>query len=114
PQGAGTYHARGQLSLFVLMLHQYRWIETFGQQLTRTRKASDWGHLQHCLNYIREMTLCHPDLTLERGDFTRRNFTTERGGIIHVFRDLGPVYDSLRSNWMDWTHFQKYNNRGGK
>ncbi|KAJ7119459.1 hypothetical protein C8R44DRAFT_624141 [Mycena epipterygia] len=114
PQGAGTYHARGQLSLFVSMLHQYHCIETFGQQLTRTRKASDWGHLQHCLNYIREMTLCHPNLTLERGDFTRRNFTTERGGTIHVCRDLEPVYDSLRSNWMDWTHFQKYNNRGGK
>ncbi|KAJ6602431.1 hypothetical protein DFH09DRAFT_899992 [Mycena vulgaris] len=114
PSGAGTYHADGQLSLFVSMLHQYHCIETFGQQLTRTRKASDWGHLQHCLNYMREMTLCHPDLTLEPGDFTQRNFTTEHGGTIHVCRDLDPVYNSLRSNWMEWTRFQKSNDREGK
>jgi len=27
-----------------------------------------YAHLQHCLNYLRQQALCHPDLTLEPGD----------------------------------------------
>ncbi|KAJ7736767.1 hypothetical protein DFH07DRAFT_842761 [Mycena maculata] len=112
PFGFGTYHWDDQLSLFVTVFHQHHCIETFGQQLTRTHKA-DWRHLQHCLNYMREMAMCHPDLTLERGDFTKRNFTTEHGGTLYVCRDLDPVYDLLKSNWREWVKFQK-KSKGGK
>ncbi|KAJ7222256.1 hypothetical protein GGX14DRAFT_491953, partial [Mycena pura] len=100
PHGAGIYHLEGK--------HQHHCIETFGQQLTRTRKASDWGHLQHCLKYLREMAMCQPDLTLEPGDFTKRNFTVERWGAIHICRDLEPVYDSVGSSWREWVKFRKH------
>ncbi|KAF8142287.1 hypothetical protein K438DRAFT_1995144 [Mycena galopus ATCC 62051] len=112
PHGAGTYHFEGRLSLFVTMLHQHHCIETFGQQITRTHKANDWGHLQHCLNYLREMAMCQPDMTLEQGDFTKRNFTTERDGAIHVCRDLEPVYEALSGNWREWVKFKKNSNKG--
>ncbi|KAJ7573308.1 hypothetical protein C8J56DRAFT_506558 [Mycena floridula] len=107
PLGFGTFRIANQKTLFVSMVHQYHCIETFGRQLTRTNRTRDWGHLHHCLNYIREMVLCHPDLTLEPGDFSTRNFTIDRIGATHTCRDLSPVYDALGRNWKEWTEFQK-------
>jgi hypothetical protein len=106
PGGTGTYHTDTQLSLYVSMVHQYHCVQTFGEQLTKT-KRHDWSHLQHCLNYLREMALCTPDMTLERGDFTKRNFTTEHGGALHVCRNLDPTYDLLAKNWAEWISFRK-------
>lgn len=103
PQGAGSFRpATDAPTLFVTMLHQHHCVETFGEQLTRTNRTTDWGHLQHCMNFLRELSMCRPDLTLEPGDFTQRDFQTERFGAVHVCRNLDPVYDILNLNWKQW------------
>ncbi|KAM6498928.1 protein of unknown function (DUF3328) domain containing protein [Amanita muscaria] len=64
------------------------------------------GHIHHCFNYIRQWTLCDGDLTLEPGDFTKRNFTVERQGAVHTCRDWELVYDYMAERWKDWTKFR--------
>ena len=67
------------------------------------------GHVNHCFNYLRQWTLCAADVTLEHGDFTQRNFTTQRVGATHTCVDWDPVYDMVGTNWHDWSHFREAN-----
>ncbi|KIJ91876.1 hypothetical protein K443DRAFT_652758 [Laccaria amethystina LaAM-08-1] len=53
-------------------------------------------HSAHCLNYLRQMILCSPDLTLEKGDFRVRNFVLERSGSAHTCRWM---YNLMEDNW---------------
>ncbi|KAH9053135.1 hypothetical protein EDB87DRAFT_1569667, partial [Lactarius vividus] len=41
-------------------------------------QAAHEPHEQHCLNYLRQKELCHPDLTLEPIDFATREFEVDR------------------------------------
>ncbi|KAF9038916.1 hypothetical protein BDZ89DRAFT_1061014 [Hymenopellis radicata] len=60
------------------------------------------GHIQHCLNYLRQMTMCKPDLTLERMGWEERNFEVERVGATHVCRDWSMVYAAVEDNYARW------------
>ncbi|KAI0316435.1 hypothetical protein OF83DRAFT_246913 [Amylostereum chailletii] len=63
----------------------------------------NWAHLQHCVNYLRQLSLCRADQTVERGDFTRRNFTEERRAMeTRVCRDWDAIYDNAEHNWVRW------------
>jgi hypothetical protein len=52
-------------------------------------------HVQHCLGYLRALALCASDITLEPGDFTRRDFAAEGSGQTHECTDWSYVYDSI-------------------
>ncbi|THU89930.1 hypothetical protein K435DRAFT_781421 [Dendrothele bispora CBS 962.96] len=69
-----------------------------------------WDHIQHCLNYLREMVLCKADITLERGDFMTRNMTEVRLGATHLCRDWEAIYDQVGLNWLQWYHFMENSN----
>jgi hypothetical protein len=56
---------------FVAMFHQLHCLRLFQAALTG---QNDQGHAHHCLNYIRQWSLCQADLTLEAGDFTTQDF----------------------------------------
>ncbi|KAG6848398.1 hypothetical protein H0H93_000550 [Arthromyces matolae] len=60
------------------------------------------GHIHHCLNYLRQTTLCSCDLTLEPGDFTKRNFEADRVGALHTCRDWSAAYDVMQERWDYW------------
>lgn len=66
-----------------------------------------FAHHQHCLNYLRQQALCHPDLTLEpgAGDFAARDFEVVRVGETHVCRDFETAWDRNTENWLEWYHF---------
>ena len=64
------------------------------------------GHIHHCFNYLRQWTLCDADVTLEPGDFARRNFSEERVGATHVCRDWEPVYDMVDAGWETWEAYR--------
>jgi len=64
-----------------------------------------YAHLQHCLNYLRQQALCHPDLTLEPGDFTKRDFDVDRQGETHVCRDFETAWDHNTLRWLEWHRF---------
>lgn len=59
-------------------------------------------HLEHCLNYLREVALCAADITLEPGDFTERNFDLHRTGATHMCRDPKRLYELVENNWAEW------------
>ena len=65
------------------------------------------GHVNHCFNYLRQWTLCGADVTLEPGDFSQRNFTTERTGATHTCPDWEPVYEMVGANWFEWERFRE-------
>jgi len=77
-------------------------LEVGWEGLSRARQ----GHIHHCFNYIRQWTLCDGDLTLEPGDFTKRNWTVERQGAVHTCRDWDLVYEAMADTWKDWTKFR--------
>ncbi|KAJ6498101.1 hypothetical protein C8R47DRAFT_318935 [Mycena vitilis] len=60
--------------------------------------------MPYCLNYLRQMILCMPNLTLEAPDklSDSRNFTTSRHGSVHVCKDWRKVYVALEDNWDKW------------
>ncbi|KZT04281.1 uncharacterized protein LAESUDRAFT_658080, partial [Laetiporus sulphureus 93-53] len=64
------------------------------------------GHIHHCFNYLRQWTLCSADVTLERGDFVARNWTTERTGGFHTCLGWKPVYRAVEQNWLEWEEFR--------
>ncbi|KAF7357608.1 Hydrolase-4 domain-containing protein [Mycena sanguinolenta] len=57
--------------------------------------------MPYCFNYIRQMILCSPNLTLESPDdfADARNFTSRRHGAVHVCRDWRKVHAALADNW---------------
>ncbi|KAH9995254.1 hypothetical protein BJV77DRAFT_942950, partial [Russula vinacea] len=92
------------------LYHQEHCLLYLHAQLT-DRGANDetgrFAHHQHCLNYLRQQALCHPDLTLERGDFATRDFEVDRVGETHVCRDFGTAWDDNTERWLEWYHFLK-------
>lgn len=95
PPGAGYVHLGPENRPFTIsMFHQLHCLRTL----------STWnsGHMQHCLNYLRQMILCNPDLTLEPADILDRDFETERVGSEHVCRDWSALYNEVIDNWETW------------
>jgi Mycotoxin biosynthesis protein UstYa len=94
----------------VSLYHQEHCLLYLHAQLT-DRGANDengrFAHHQHCLNYLRQQALCHPDLTLERGDFATRDFEVDRVGETHVCRDFETAWDDNTERWLEWYHFLK-------
>jgi Mycotoxin biosynthesis protein UstYa len=68
------------------------------------------GHIHHCFNYVRQYTLCDADVTLEPGDFTKRNFTLQRTGATHTCLDWEPAYEMMRDQWLAWEAYREANN----
>jgi hypothetical protein len=94
----------------VSLYHQEHCLLYFHAQLTEPRGYSTTGHHQHCLNYLRQQALCHPDLTLEPAgdfDFARRDFEVDRVGQRHVCRDFDTAWDYNTEGWLGWYNFLK-------
>ncbi|KJA22214.1 hypothetical protein HYPSUDRAFT_108340, partial [Hypholoma sublateritium FD-334 SS-4] len=59
-------------------------------------------HLHHCLNYLRQIILCRPDLTLEPGKFNGDVFVGPSMGSVHVCRDWRIPYAFLAKDMQMW------------
>jgi len=104
PRGTGTYRLShdNYRVVFTSLYHQLHCADTFGMQLVKT-KPYQFVHIEHCTNLLRTMALCRPDLTLEPGDFTKRNFELQRvGPNPHVCRDWIHVNEYLTEDWKKW------------
>lgn len=85
------------------MSHELHCLRVLNLAFGKTR-VPDAGHIQHCLNYIRQSILCNPDLTLERGNFEDRDFSTEKFGATHVCRDWSVWYNVMDENNAKWSN----------
>ncbi|KAF8549286.1 hypothetical protein OG21DRAFT_1515397 [Imleria badia] len=106
PPGEGSVRLGPDGRLFYLsVFHELHCLRRFQLSLRDPRSASDpagLAHTQHCLNYLRQCSLCQADRTLELGDFITRNFTTDRVGAIHTCKDWSAVYDRVTYEWSKW------------
>ncbi|KAK0454667.1 hypothetical protein EV421DRAFT_1942561 [Armillaria borealis] len=91
-------------SFVVPMFHELHCTVLLFESFAPDAKKPHWGHLKHCMNYIRQWTLCRADLTLELGSFEQRDFVTERVGAMHACKDWNAVYAYAATNWDEWVH----------
>ena len=92
----------------VSLYHQEHCLLYFHAQLTdRIKDAGRFAHHQHCLNYLRQQALCHPDLSLEPGDFATRDFEVDRDGQRHICHDFDTAWDYNTERWLEWYQFLK-------
>lgn len=89
-------------AFFVGLYHENHCLQQYRNALVQAPADIDWDHIHHCLNTLRLWSLCHADLTLEPGDFTKRNFTEDRLGVTHTCRDWSTVIDRVVTDWDDW------------
>ncbi|KAK0201393.1 hypothetical protein DFS33DRAFT_1385697 [Desarmillaria ectypa] len=96
--GFGYAHLGSDNQLFMVgMFHELHCLRVLNFAFDRSDMAMiDYVH--HCLNYLRQMTPCSADVTLEPGDFTERNFERSRTGSMHVYRDWNALYDAMEEN----------------
>lgn len=91
----------------VSMFHQLHCLRVIRWALSGHYEAYARGHVQHCLNYLRQQILCSPDLTLEPADILTRDHNIERTGAIHVCKDWRVLYGDLEVNYEEWVAFKK-------
>jgi hypothetical protein len=62
------------------------------------------AHSEHCLSYLRSMTLCSADLTLEpvNIDTTGRIMHTETSDATYTCADWDSVYTKMQNDHQSW------------
>lgn len=107
PSGDGSYRlhspqtkSEANRAVFVSMYHELHCIQTFAVALVENQKEQ-WSHFRHCFNYIRQMVMCRPDLTVEAGRFVDDQFVTTTPGSVHVCQDWRIPHDFLDTK-MPW------------
>ncbi|KAL0573266.1 hypothetical protein V5O48_008693 [Marasmius crinis-equi] len=93
--------------LFVVtMFHELHCLRILNLAFDPSNIVGD-GHISHCLNYLRQMALCQPDLTLESADWEKKDFDTDITGATHVCRDWEGVSAILEKNFEIWKETKK-------
>ncbi|KZT28832.1 hypothetical protein NEOLEDRAFT_1058041, partial [Neolentinus lepideus HHB14362 ss-1] len=94
----------------VAMFHELHCISTFYGALSAQRQSATTDyHVQHCLNYLRQLFLCSADMTLEPYDFVARDYTLQRVGTSRVCRDWSVIYGEANRLHEDWIRFKRSN-----
>ncbi|KAH8118216.1 hypothetical protein DFH11DRAFT_1573057 [Phellopilus nigrolimitatus] len=90
--------------LCVSIFHQLHCVDKMRRALDNPDDpVATLPHLQHCMNYIRQMILCGSDLTLEpAGDHAEERTGV---GMTHTCRDWRAVYDTVNDNYASWVDY---------
>ncbi|KAI5117956.1 hypothetical protein M0805_001618 [Coniferiporia weirii] len=94
--------------LCVSMFHQLHCVEKMRRALDNPDDPiATLPHLQHCMNYIRQMVLCGSDLTLEPEEHDPVSHKSEATGVgvTHTCRDWSVAYDTINDNYARWLEF---------
>ncbi|KAK7472493.1 hypothetical protein VKT23_000608 [Stygiomarasmius scandens] len=82
----------------VSMFHQFHCLRLMRYALEGRHDEGSRGHMQHCLTYLRQMILCHPDLTLEPANILEDDWDYEVRRVYgtHVCKDWTKVRPTAR------------------
>jgi hypothetical protein len=92
------------------MYHALHCLWTMQLDLASTDHSSKpaTSHFSHCLFLLRQYFLCNADPTLESGDFTKRNFATDRVGETRTCRDWNAARDWIDDEFKSWLRTQGF------
>ncbi|KAF7357612.1 Hydrolase-4 domain-containing protein [Mycena sanguinolenta] len=103
PAGFGYLRVGPEKRDFALDLaHQLHCLRNLRGGLAGDHSPKMLWHVQHCLNFLRMMMLCFPNLTLEPADVLERDFEVHRTGATHVCRDWRQYFEKMEENWYDF------------
>jgi len=113
PPGRGFIHLGPNKRRFGLsMFHQIHCLDMIRQAMLSDTTS---GHIHHCFSYLRQVALCHADLTLEEGvpalgvDPTGE-LPVNGLDMTHTCRDWTKVYDYLSDQYYDFKDWRKTHN----
>ncbi|OCH85535.1 hypothetical protein OBBRIDRAFT_838895 [Obba rivulosa] len=96
--GDGIVHLGPQHQPFMVsMLHQLRCIDVIRKQAAVTRDRRDMELSHHCINYLRQMTLCRGDMYLDAYEYTSKNEPLDKHPIRRCL-DWRTVYEAIEAN----------------
>ncbi|VDC03520.1 unnamed protein product [Peniophora sp. CBMAI 1063] len=84
------------------MFHQLHCLRLLRAGLDGDYRPQIQGHFRHCLNYLRQMILCQPDLTLEPHNVIDHDPMMKGPTSVHVCSDWREVYDAVEDNYAAW------------
>ncbi|EFQ36601.1 hypothetical protein CGRA01v4_09684 [Colletotrichum graminicola] len=110
--GLGVMHQLHCVASIKKAINDYRYTGgTRGSNATKTA-----GHVDHCLEVLRQATICHGDMALIRPDVQGKTYTGYSGwGNEHVCRDWEAIKDILKNHGIHyvvgngtkgWTHYE--------
>ncbi|KAJ6498097.1 hypothetical protein C8R47DRAFT_318690 [Mycena vitilis] len=103
PAGYGYLRLGPEKRHYALDLaHQLHCLRNIRGGLAGDRSKKMLWHVQHCLNFLRMMALCMPNLTLEPVDVLERDFEIHRAGATHVCKDWRQYFEHMEENWYDF------------
>ncbi|KAF4573433.1 hypothetical protein EYR36_007948 [Pleurotus pulmonarius] len=106
PLSAGYVRLGPHDRLFVVtMFHELHCMRILNLAFDPSHIVGD-GHINHCLGYLRQMTLCGADLTVEPSGWETRDFSWDREGATHKCRDWSAVYAEVEQNYARWNSSQ--------
>ncbi|OCH85532.1 hypothetical protein OBBRIDRAFT_821491 [Obba rivulosa] len=107
-RGDGDVRLGPQRRLFsVTMSHQLHCLRSIRATLKEegVPEGKTRSHFVHCLNLLREHTLCAADNTLEPVDALSPNSSFERLHGEHRCMDWDAFYDTMLHNYLDFKHW---------
>ena len=81
----------------VSMLHQLRCINLMREQLTQSKAGRDVDRTQHCMNYLRQMLMCHADDMLDPYQYVHK-MNALNAQPVRRCRDWRAVYERVEDN----------------
>jgi len=108
PEGEGFLYHEGHDKHYLLAhYHQLHCIRALRNYFLNYQNMTeiDFGHVSHCLMYLREMALCNVDLTLEPASHKQRTpegqitIAVTGAGVTHRCKDWSQVRDYMTSNF---------------
>ncbi|KAJ7506561.1 hypothetical protein B0H11DRAFT_235190 [Mycena galericulata] len=104
PGGGGFVRLGPNYRLFgVSMFHQLHCLDKMRTAVTMD-PPTEWEkwHVQHCLNYVRQMLLCAANVRLEPVTASEEGMKVDGLGVKHVCRDWSSLYDLAEKNYEAW------------
>ncbi|KZV92733.1 hypothetical protein EXIGLDRAFT_614000, partial [Exidia glandulosa HHB12029] len=112
PSGGGfAYLGPNKRKFSLAMFHSLHCLQQIREAITGLDDplapvTSPHSHVHHCLNYVRSLILCSPDLTLEPQSYYLHDQLHKQGvdglGVTHTCRDWTQVYAALEENWAQY------------
>ncbi|TFK24210.1 hypothetical protein FA15DRAFT_592771, partial [Coprinopsis marcescibilis] len=84
------------------MFHSLHCMRLMRYALDGQYSAYARGHMQHCLNYLRQEILCASDVAVEPADILQRDYEEVRFGSVHVCKDWEALFADAEKNWDEW------------